>query len=133
MDEILQSHFLNLFSFALADSAVDPKEAEQLYQIALEKGVSEPQVNYLIDNPHKVRITIPTTKNEIAEQLYDIALIVLADGKVDLREITALRKYIEKFVDNEEICSKLIEELIDSVKNNLTKEMIINQIIKQLR
>ena len=129
MEKKLQYHFLNLFNFALADTQIDVKEAEKLYDIALEKGISKSELDYVIDNPHKIHTVLPTDIDEIIEQTIDIAKIILADGKVDIREIQAFKKFLALTLENSMLIEDIVESVIDSVKDGLENTTIKEKLL----
>lgn|GEM_PF-4029359 len=133
MDRKLQAHFLNLFSFALADANVDVKETEKLYEIAIDRGIERNELDYIIDNPHKVKFNIPSTEYDIAIQILDIAKIIIADGIIDIREIIALRDFLKRTIENSKNVEEITELVIDSVKNQVKDEIIVNKLINLIK
>lgn len=127
-----KSHFLNLFSLALADNSVEPSELEVLYNVGLEHNFEKSEIDYLIDNPHKVKFNPPDNKQDIARQLYDLAKLLIADGKIDVREISSLKTFCHKVGISANKTETIISLLIDEVKSNNDKQSIISNIINQL-
>lgn len=126
MTAILQSHFLNLYSIALADSQIDTVELEILYKIGQEKGIEKSEIDEIILHPDKVKFTFPDTLNEKITYLYDFAKIILADGVVDRNEINTLELFCNRFGFEEQNISSISEFLIESAKQN----MEINDLLK---
>lgn len=118
MTENLQSHFLNLYSIALADTQIVTSELETLYRIGQEKGVEKSEIDYLILNPDKVKFSFPDTLEEKIIYLYDFAKIILADGVVEKNEIKTLELFCNRFGFEESNASAISQFLINSARDN---------------
>ena len=130
MTENLQSHFLNLYSIALADTQIDTVELEALYKIGQEKGIEKSEIDYVILNPDKVKFSFPDTLEEKIIYLFDFAKIILVDGIVDKNEIKTLELFCNRFGFEETNASAITEFLIDSAKENKPTDELL-QIIKE--
>lgn len=126
------SHFLNLFSLAIADSEVSAEELELLYSIGIENGVSKEDVDYLIDNPHKVKYVKPDTIEDTIEQLFDFGRMILADQKVDVREIAVFKSIATHLNISEERSETILEILIEGLKINEGRDSLISKIRKAI-
>lgn len=132
IDEKLKSHFLNLYSLALADNEVDTSELEVLFQIGNEHGVSKEEIEKLLLNPDLVETSIPNDTLTKVQHLYDFVQIILADGVVDDREKAALKKFCQNFGFEEQHIPKIMEFLIEEGKKGTEKEVIIEQVKQTL-
>lgn len=128
IDNSLKSHFLNLYSLALADNEVDTSELEVLFQIGNEHGVSKEEIEKLLLNPELVTTSIPADTLTKVQHLYDFVQIILADGVVDDREKAALKKFCENFGFEEQHIPKIMEFLIEEGIKGTKKEEIIQQV-----
>ena len=124
----ISSHFLNLFSLAIADSDVSPKEIELLYDLGIEGGVSKAEVDFLIDNPHKVKFVAPNSIHEKSEQLFDFCRMILADGRIDVREILTFKTLSKllKIEDNQ--AQDILTIYIDGIKEGKQKSELISNV-----
>lgn len=119
MDQILQSHFLNLYSIALADAQIEATELEALYKIGQEKGIEPSAIDEIILHPDKVKFIFPDTLEEKIIYLYDFAKIVLADGVIDKNERVTLELFCNRFGFEEENVHAIADFLIAAAKNNM--------------
>lgn len=126
----LQSHFLNLYSIALADSEFDEKEIAILYNLAEERGIPKEKIDSLLLNPSLSEYHFPDTLIEKVEYLYDYAKMILADGIVHDEEIKTLQKFCIKFQFEEKNIQSISELLIEAAKNNLSKVELLNFVIQ---
>lgn len=132
MDNKLKSHFLNLYSLALADTRVDTTELEMLFKLGQERGVLKEEIEELILKPNKVKFFIPQDTLTKVEYLYDFTQIILADGIDDEREKAILKKFCVQFGFEEQNIPTIIQFLIDEAKKGTDKKSIIEQVKQTL-
>lgn len=126
MQDSLKSHFLNLYSMALADTEFDETEIVTLYKIGEERGIAKEEIDEIILNPSTIKFNLPETLNEKIEYLYDYAKMILADGKVEDVEIKSLEKFCSKFEFRDENIQAITELLLDAAKNNVATTELVN-------
>jgi uncharacterized tellurite resistance protein B-like protein len=123
----LHTHFLNLYSMALADSKFDEKEISILYKLGEERGIPKETIDALLLNPPlSENLTLPNSLTEKVEYLYDYAKMILADGVVDEKEVNMLEKFCTKFQFQEENVSTIAQLLIEAARNNTPKNELLN-------
>ena len=123
----LQSHFLNLYSMALADSQFDEKEIAILYRIGEDKGIPKEKIDSLLLNPNlSEHFDLPTTISDKVEYLYDYAKMILADGVVHEDEIKTLEKFCLKFQFEDQNVSTIAQLLIEAAKNGISKNELLD-------
>jgi len=132
IDDKLKSHFLNLYSLALADNEVDPSELEVLFEIGKHHGVSKEEIEKLLLNPDMIEASIPNDTLTKVQHLYDFVQIILADGVVDDREKAALRNFCQNFGFEEQHIPQIMEYLIEEGKKGTSKDVIIEQVKQTL-
>ncbi len=123
----LKGHFLRLYQMAFADDNFDKLELEMLYKFASERGITKEQLDWILLNP-STETSIPKSLETRVEYLYDLAIMIWADGKVDEDEYIALKKYCKKFEFLDENIEALTDYLLESAKNGVRKDDIINSI-----
>lgn len=77
----------NLMVVMAADGEIHAKEAKHLAEVCLRVGLSKKHLEELLSAPEKVEFKVPKTLDERAQQLADMVFMMLADGKVDQREM----------------------------------------------
>jgi uncharacterized tellurite resistance protein B-like protein len=92
-DKIRKGHCRNLIKMAMADGSIDDTEMQFLYKIARRYGVTEEEVQHVMDHPNDYPFTPPSTKEDRYEQMVNLCHMVLADGVIDDNELV----YSEKF------------------------------------
>lgn len=132
LKSVVKSHFLNLFSIALSDMEVDTTELELLYHIGEDRGVPKEEIEYLIMHPNKVNFHIPEETVKKVEYLYDFALMIYADGKVEQYEEEALERFIKAFGFLDENISELKSLLLSKAKENTSRDEFIQEVKKTI-
>lgn len=123
----LQTHFINLYSMALADSQFDEKEIAILYRVGEERGIAKETINaMLLSPPHSEYFEVPNTLSEKIEYLYDYAKMILADDIVHDDEVKTLEKFCIKFQFEEKNVSTIAQLLIEAARNNISKSELVD-------
>ena len=123
VDDALKWHFFNLYCMALSDTNFDPREAELLYKIGLEHGLSKSAIDEIVVTSG-LRPVIPQTLEDKVSYLYDLTRMAWADGVIEDEERMVLRKYIIRFGFENDNANNIVDYLLDCVKNGKTIEQI---------
>lgn len=126
--EKLKAHFLRLYQMAICDEDFSTLELKMLYKSAEERGVSAKSLDAVLLNPINSKSLIPETIEEKMEYLYDLTVMIWADGVVSPNEYSALEKYVTMFGFLEENVKDIAEYLIEAVKQGKTKHDILNDL-----
>lgn len=127
MDDALKWHFFNLYCLALSDEEFDISERKVLYSIGIEHGISPEQINELILTTN-IKPAIPDTLDGKVKCLYDLVRMAWADGKIEPGERDIIRKCVIRYGFLTENADQIVDYFIKSVKENKSKEDIVNEI-----
>jgi uncharacterized tellurite resistance protein B-like protein len=92
-----KNHLRNLLALAKADSHMHEKEVDLLFKIGHKYGLKDWQIQNLIDESEKFELNVPDNFNDRMNLLYDLVLMVWADGVVEKREINFFEDVAGKF------------------------------------
>ncbi|MDP9956977.1 hypothetical protein [Epilithonimonas hungarica] len=126
--ESLKAHFLRLYQMAICDDNFSPLELKALYRSAEERGISQKKLDEILLNPVNSKMIVPESIEEKIDYLYDLTVMIWADGIVSPNERTSLEKYVLMFGFMEENALQIVDYLIDSVKEGKTKTDILNDL-----
>lgn len=126
--ESLKAHFLRLYQMAICDDNFSPLELKALYKSAEERGISQKKLDEILLNPVNSKMVVPESIEEKIDYLYDLTVMIWADGIVSPNERTSLEKYVLMFGFLEENVLQIVDYLIDSVKEGKTKTDILNDL-----
>jgi len=121
----LKSHFLRLYQMAFTDDNFDVLELQMLYRFAEERGVDQVQLNEVLLNPSQDSI-IPKELEDKIEYLYDLSLMIWADGVATEDEVNTLKKYCVKFGFLDENVDDISEFLLENAKQKVSKKQLMN-------
>ncbi len=105
-----KNHIKNLLALAKVDGHMHPKEEELLFKIAKRYGLKERQVKVLMESDEKFSMNVPDNHNDKMNLLYDLVLMVYADGVVDEHELEFCEEAVRQFGMKTEIIGWLLEE-----------------------
>lgn len=112
----------------LADGVIDAKELEVLYRIGTESyGLTPAEITQTVRDAGS-SFVVPQQLPDKIILLYQMAQIAWADGIIDPSEVQLLRKYIIHMGFEDENSAAIADFLLDSVKNGVSVEEIINSI-----
>ncbi|MCJ8152938.1 hypothetical protein MKJ01_04065 [Chryseobacterium sp. SSA4.19] len=126
--ENLKAHFLRLYQMAICDDDFSPLELKMLYKSAEERGIPQKKLDEILLNPINSKLLVPETIEEKVEYLFDLTVMIWADGVVSENEYTALKKYIAMFGFVEENVKDIADYFIEAVKQGKTKTDILNDL-----
>ncbi len=108
-----KNHIKNLLALAAADGFVHEKEITVIQKIGKKYGLKERQVNELIKSDEKFVLNVPNNYFDKMNLLYDLILVVLADGIIAKNEISFCEDVVKKFGMKKEVVKWMIEEVFD--------------------
>ena len=76
------------------------------------------EINFIIENPHKVQASEINSDLQLFHNFLDISRMILADNKIDPREILLFKRLAKRYNIKTDIAEALIEHLIDLIKDN---------------
>jgi uncharacterized membrane protein YebE (DUF533 family) len=108
-----RNHIKNLLALAKSDGVVHEKETAVIQKIGKRYGLKERQVNELIKSEEKFALNVPNNVHDKINLLYDLIMVVLADGVIKKNEIDFCEDVVKKFGMKKEIVKWMIEEVFD--------------------
>ncbi len=108
-----KSHIKNLLALAKADGFMHEKEEKMLFKIGRRYGLKDRQIKTLVDSDEKFQVIVPDNHQDKMNVLYDLMLIVFADGVVEKREIAFCEDMVKKFGMKKEVVKWLLEEVFE--------------------
>lgn len=126
--ENLKAHFLRLYQMAICDDDFSALELKMLYKCAEERGISSKNLDEILLNPINLKSLIPKTIEEKVDYLYDLTVMIWADGIVSPNEYSAMEKYVLMFGFLEENVTAIVDYLIEAVKIGKNKSEILYEL-----
>ncbi|MBN2663627.1 MAG: hypothetical protein JXR68_08245 [Bacteroidales bacterium] len=107
--KIKLEHFANIVAVAASDGKITDQELELLKDRALEYGLSEPDVNELLDKAESLEFIIPLNNIEREEQLSEAVLMSMIDDDIAEKEYEICLKIAEKLGFDQKYLNHIIE------------------------
>lgn len=104
-----KGHIKSLLALANADGHMHEKETELLFRIGANYGLKDWQIQNLVDSAEKYELAVPDNFNDRMNLLYDVLLMVYADGVVEKREIDFCEEVARRFNMKKEIVGWLLK------------------------
>jgi uncharacterized tellurite resistance protein B-like protein len=111
-----KDHIKNLLALAKADGHVHEKEEAVIYKIGKRYGLKERQVKAILDSNEKFSVNVPNNHHDKMNVLYDLMLIVFADGVVEKKEVAFCEDVAKQFKFKKSIVNWLLEEVFEKGK-----------------
>jgi uncharacterized tellurite resistance protein B-like protein len=108
-----KNHIKNLLALSRADGHMHEKEELMLFKIGKKYGLKERQLREILESKEKFDINVPDNHNDKMNVLYDLMLMVYADGVVEKSEIAFCENVVKKFGFKKDIVQWLIHEVFD--------------------
>ena len=104
-----KNHLRNLIALAKADGNLHSEEEKMIYKLGEKYGLKDRQVASLLRSNKALELYIPEADEEKMDQLYDVVMMVYADGVVEDSEVEFCEDMVSQFGYKKEIVSWLIE------------------------
>ena len=106
-----KNHIKNLLALSKADGHMHEKEVDMLFKIGKRYGLKDRQISILIDSNEPYEINVPDNFNDKMNVLYDLVLMVYADGVVEKKEIVFCEDVVKRFGMKKGIVKWLIDDV----------------------
>jgi uncharacterized tellurite resistance protein B-like protein len=121
-----KAHYLRLIQVSKADGTISQDEFETLHKEGRKFGLTDPEIDQLINMESKVQYEAPYSLDEKFEHLVGVARIILTDGKINDNERKLIRKFAVEAGFDERAIDKLLEILfVGIVKDESEEDMLV--------
>lgn len=126
------SHIRNLIALACSDDKFDEAEGEAIYQIGIQSGLTEEEINRIFTRPDSIKFYKPESDLERIEQLYDMVLVMMVDGEIHDNEIHICKSIAVMLGFDPEIIGTMVFHVIEGIKNNTAPDVFISELMGKL-
>jgi uncharacterized tellurite resistance protein B-like protein len=127
-----RSNLKNLVALAKLDGKITTDELAFLLSVGKKVGVSENEIQKMIERTSKVEVYKPETVELTLDYIYDLVLMATADGVVDENEISLTIKIAEKLGLNPVTSGVIVRQIFMLVENKKSKEIIFETLKSHL-
>jgi len=126
-----RSHFKNLFAVARADGVVCREEMDLVIGLAKKFQMTPQEATQILRNPDEGGLVLPKTPRERMEHLYDLVTVMLADGRIDEREVFLCQSLAEKMGCREGTSAPLIRDMMACAQRGVAPEKAIDSFLEK--
>ena len=117
----------NLIRMAAADNVLHRDEIILINKIGSQKGLNEKEINSLYKLKTDGKITIPKSRTDCFDLLYDIIEVMNADGEVSEAEFSFCEEVAQKMGFSETIVKLLVNKIERSITYNVPKQTLVEE------
>ena len=110
-----KSYLLQLFSIAMADSHLDEREHQYLWEIAEKMGLNHQEFEELKNRNDQIEFLIPDNSYARFRMIFDFVWLMMLDGEVDEREVEVCKSLVAQL----DFSPALVDEMVGHINNHL--------------
>jgi hypothetical protein len=126
-----RDHFIHLIQISKIDGKIEETELELLHKEGKKFGLTDPEIDKLIQSEKDHHYHPPYSLNEKFEQLYNIAEMILADDIVTESEMKMIRRFAIEAGFRDEVIAGLLKLLIEGVTKGVEEEKLLKEFRKK--
>ena len=125
------THVSGLFATALADGKLEKNEIALLVGIAKREGLSDSDIQSLLEGKLRADFTIPEDDETKKRYLKDLVTMMMIDGNIAEEEITLCCKMAVCYGYSPDIIKEIVNELLNKPSTKKTTEETDKNVIKE--
>jgi hypothetical protein len=129
---INKEHYVHLVQVAKIDGTVKGSELELLHKEGKKFGLTDPEIDHLINSEEPHSYSPPYSLADKFEQLYNIAVMILADDVVTESEKRMIKRYAIAAGFDDQTIEKLIVLLFRGIADNESEESLLKKFRKDI-
>lgn len=126
-----REHFIHLIQISKADGTISNDEYEVLHKEGKLFGLTDPEIDELINSEKDNNYNPPYSLNEKFDHLYNIVEMVLVDEEVTEREMKLLRRFSHEAGFDDKIIEDLLKLMLEGVAKGTDEEILLKQFRKK--
>lgn len=124
---IRKDHYIHLVQVAELDGKLDKGEMELLHKAGRRFGLTDVEIDELIDREKDFHYVPPVSLAEKFDELYNMGLMALYDGEVSALEERMLRKYAIAAGFNDDQVEGVIKIIVDGIRKGDDEEALLKE------
>ena len=125
-----KEHYIHLIQITKIDGQISPPELEMLHKEGKKFGLTDPEIDKLIDSESFDHYDVPYGLMDKFDQLYNIAELILADDVITDSERRMMKRYAVTAGFRDEIIDDLLNLLLEGVKRGDDEEKLFKEFKK---
>lgn len=125
-----KEYFVHLVRIAKSDDILSVNELELLNRIGKSLGLTDPEIDKLIETTDKSDYHPPYELSKRFDQVYEIVKMTLADGKIEHQEMRLASAFAVKSSFNESEIPFLLDLLVKGIREGKDEEELFEIYLK---
>ena len=128
---INKEYFVNLIQVSKVDGKINDTELELLHKEGKKFGLTDPEIDKLINTESHNHYHAPYSLAEKFEHLYNVTVMVLADEVVTESEKKMIRKFAIEAGFNDQVVEGVMQLLLEGVAKGEEEEKLLKDFKKK--
>ena len=127
---VSREHYIHLVQVSRADGKINPSELELLHREGRKFGLTDPEVDKLIESEIRHNYNPPYSLREKFEHLYNVAQMILADDVITEGETRMIKRFAIEAGFSDKAIPKLIDLLFAGIRKGDDEEKMFKAYTK---
>jgi uncharacterized tellurite resistance protein B-like protein len=125
--KVCKEYYIHLVHISRADGEIGPKELEFLHKEGRKFGLTDPEIDNLIENEKDHQYTPPYSLTGKFNHLYNIAEMILADDVVTAQEKKMITRFAIEAGFDDKAVPVLVDHLLEGIEAGKDEEVLLNE------
>lgn len=121
-----KSAVMNAICVMMADGKIAEEEMAVLGAVGARAGLTEAELQDLLDNPESVKFTPPDTIEERFGQVSAAVFMMMVDGEIDAREFAYCCKLAKHLGFDADGAPAMVKELIKAIQDDIDPAKLLS-------
>jgi len=127
--KVKKSHMMNLVALCYADGEISKSEAAFVLEIGERRfGLSADDIQKMLKNPSKIKFSPPKNDTDRFNQLWDLIVLMFADGKVTRDEMDFSMSMATRLGFKPSVVDDLVIIIIEAIEKGQKKESVKSEV-----
>lgn len=122
-----KEHYLNLIQVSRSDGKIEPEELEVLHKEGKRFGLTDPEIDKLIEAESNHHYHAPYSLHDKFEHLYNVAEMILADNVITEGEKKMIRRFAIEAGFSDKAIDRLLILLFEGIEKNESEESLLSK------
>ncbi len=123
-----KSAFANVVSIMGSDGQIHQNELKFLAVVAKRVGLHEKQMKAVLSSPGSVKFTVPKAQKDRVCQLGDMIFMMMADGKIDQREMDRCMTLASRLGFPASTVPKMVATMVAGIKRGADQTKVCEDV-----
>ncbi len=124
---VCKEYYIHLVQVSKADGKIGPKELEFLHKEGRKFGLTDPEIDHLIENEKDHQYTPPYSLAGKFNHLFNIAEMILADEVVTDEEKRMIRKFAIEAGFDDSMVQTIVDHLLQGIEAGKDEETLLRE------